>query len=708
MEIQSRGSLDDPPCLPRSTPLGAGGVLGPAVRVGCVRVPGFVVLLRMVGFGQARRLPEGKATETIYSLIRDGKHEACVEMLTSTLQDDPTSRPALSILGHCHYHLGDFDLAVEMYQRLGVLRPEDESVKLYHAQSLFKSGQRQESRAVASTITSGGALATQVARLLAHVAFEENELATCRAFLDKCPSDDMDVVVDMACVSLRDGKHEEALTRFAEARAALGYQPDVAYNEALCHYRAKQFGKCLSSLGEIIEKGVREHPELLVGAVTEGEEVRSVGNTPALRQTQLVEAFNLKAAVEFGMGNSFEAKEALTDMPPRSEEELDPVTLHNVALINMDTDPVDGFHKLNFLLSETETVQAPPETFANLLLLYVSPAHGFHDLAADVMAEHPGLVAKHLTSDAYEYLDACVTQRTDKELATRKFDAAATKRGDELGKLSRAISDARLRRDNAKVQRLLAEYDDLLEAFIPCLMAQAKVFWDKEQYATVEKILKTYLETCGSHETFHLNVAHVYFMQSLRTTVRDKFAEAIDYYEPVVLASAEKGSILSCTAPVLANLCVAYIMTSRNEDAESVMRRIEKEELSVSKTDPSRPKSFHLCIVNLVIGTLYCAKGNYEFGISRVIKSLEPFDEKLVVDTWFYAKRCFLSLAEGLAKRVVAAKDETVLEIFNFLEEAEKYGKDTVTTSETDNSEKRTIASEARALRRMFLKLREV
>jgi tetratricopeptide repeat protein 30 len=216
-----------------------------------------VVLLRMVGFGQARRLPEGKATETIYSLIRDGKHEACVEMLTSTLQDDPTSRPALSILGHCHYHLGDFDLAVEMYQRLGVLRPEDESVKLYHAQSLFKSGQRQESRAVASTITSGGALATQVARLLAHVAFEENEIATCRAFLDKCPSDDMDVVVDMACVSLRDGKHEEALTRFAEARAALGYQPDVAYNEALCHYRAKQFGKCLSSLGEIIEKGVR-------------------------------------------------------------------------------------------------------------------------------------------------------------------------------------------------------------------------------------------------------------------------------------------------------------------------------------------------------------------------------------------------------------------------------------------------------------------
>ena len=34
---------------------------------------------------------------------------------------------------------------------------------------------------------------------------------------------------------------------------------------------------------------------------------------------------------------------------------------------------------------------------------------------------------------------------------------------------------------------------------------------------------------------------------------------------------------------------------------------------------------YHLCIINLVIGTLYCTKGNFEFGISRIIKSLEPY-----------------------------------------------------------------------------------
>ena len=59
-----------------------------------------------------------------------------------------------------------------------------------------------------------------------------------------------------------------------------------------------------------------------------------------------------------------------------------------------------------------------------------------------------------------------------------------------------------------------------------------------------------------------------------------------------------------------------------------MMRKIEKEEEQIAYDDPDK-KIYHLCIVNLVIGTLYCAKGNYEFGISRVIKSLEPYNKKV-------------------------------------------------------------------------------
>ena len=56
-----------------------------------------------------------------------------------------------------------------------------------------------------------------------------------------------------------------------------------------------------------------------------------------------------------------------------------------------------------------------------------------------------------------------------------------------------------------------------------------------------------------------------------------------------------------CTSLVsAANLCVSYIMTSQNEDAEELMRRIEKEEERVGFGDgETRQPTFHLCIVNL-------------------------------------------------------------------------------------------------------------
>jgi hypothetical protein len=55
--------------------------------------------------------------------------------------------------------------------------------------------------------------------------------------------------------------------------------------------------------------------------------------TAPITTDRKVEAFNLKAAIEYSMSNMEMAKEALSDMPPREEQELDPVTLHNQALI---------------------------------------------------------------------------------------------------------------------------------------------------------------------------------------------------------------------------------------------------------------------------------------------------------------------------------------------------------------------------------------
>jgi tetratricopeptide repeat protein 30 len=118
-------------------------------------------------------------------------------------------------------------------------------------------------------------------------------------------------------------------------------------------------------------------------------------------------------------------------------------------------------------------------------------------------------------------------------------------------------------------------------------------------------------------------------------------------------------------------------------------------------------------------------QGNYEFGVSRVIKSLEPYSAKLSTDTWFYAKRCLLSLVDGLAKHMIPFKSEAWEEVLAFLEEAEAVGHSIPASfSEAGGaggggaaaaagggargSEGATVASEARLLRALLLKMRQM
>lgn len=107
------------------------------------------------------------------------------------------------------------------------------------------------------------------------------------------------MVIAQACLLFKEEKYEEARQKFQDAMNMTGYQCDIAYNIALCYYKLKQLAPSLKHIADIIEKGVREHPELGVGSNSEGVEVKSVGNTQTLKETALIEAFNLKAAIEF-------------------------------------------------------------------------------------------------------------------------------------------------------------------------------------------------------------------------------------------------------------------------------------------------------------------------------------------------------------------------------------------------------------------------
>ena len=276
-----------------------------------------------------------------------------------------------------------------------------------------------------------------------------------------------------------------------------------------------------------------------------------------LQETRLVEAFNLKAAIEYDAKNLDAAREALSDMPPRQEEELDPVTLHNQALMYMDADATAGFRKINFLL---QNPPFPPETFGNLLLLYCK--YGYYDLAADILAENSQLTYKHLTQELYEYLEATIMVSTSPEEAYRKYDILTTKHIEKLRKLTKAIQDAKMVRNNDAMKAGLNDFDEAVEKYMPVLMAQARVYWERENYIMVEKLFRQTAEFCAEQDTWRLNVAHVFFMQET------KFKEAIKYYQPIVRKNSD--NVLECTAIVLANLCVAFIMTSQNEEAEEV------------------------------------------------------------------------------------------------------------------------------------------
>jgi tetratricopeptide repeat protein 30 len=328
--------------------------------------------------GGTQTVPEGKYTETVYNLIKDQKYADAIQILSIELQSFPRSRAALSLLGHCYYMLQDYGNAVAMYEMLVTFYGEVEEYKVYYAQSLYKAGMYAEATRAALRVESEQ-YGQRMMMLQAATKYEQDDLVGCKAQCDRCLTDDPDVVVAQACIAFKEKKYEEANKNFTEAMTTLGYQPDIAYNIALCHYQLKQYGPALKHIAEIIERGVREHPELSVGSSADGIDVRSVGNSQVLRETALVEAFNLKAAIEYNMKNIDQAKEALIDMPPRSEAEVDPVTLHNQALMNMDDDPTTGFRKLNFLLRNPPF---PPPTFGNLLLLYCKFYH--YDLAADV------------------------------------------------------------------------------------------------------------------------------------------------------------------------------------------------------------------------------------------------------------------------------------------------------------------------------------
>ncbi|XP_055693270.1 tetratricopeptide repeat protein 30 homolog [Lutzomyia longipalpis] len=645
---------------------------------------------------------DGEYTKVIYTLIKEERFHEAIDALNN-IEEVSSSRAGLSLLGHCYFQCQDFIEAANCYEHLMAIAPEVPEYRLYFAQCLYQAGLFDEALKVTQLVDAPH-LGEKVRQLQSAIRYGNEDYAGAQTLLLQRPAGAEATLSDEGCLLYQASLYEDALQRFTTSLQTGGFNPLVAYNAALCHFRRKENSQALNYIGEIVERGIRNHPELGIGAQAETEGgARSVGNPPALAASGLAQALNLKAAIEYQEGNLEGAREALLDLPPRAEPELDPVTLHNMAL----TDPAGagaGLRRLAFLM-ELGPPTCPPETFANILLLCCK--HEMYDTAADLLAEHAHLTYRYLTPYLYDLLDALITAQTSSEDAEQKLGTLASNLAGKLRSLAAKVQDARGSGDQNILRSSLREYEAALDNYIPVAMARAWLPWRVDDFAGAEREFRASAEFCSETPIWRLHAAHVLFMRG------DKYKEAAAFYEPIVRQNYD--DILSVSAAVLANLCVAYIMTSQNEEAEELMRKVERAEerkapgaLAAGNTAPF----LHLCIVNLVIGTLYCAKGNYEFGLSRIAHALDGGSgTRLCADTWLHVKRCVLGLLTCLAKQTLVLPTAAVQEVLNFLRTCEIYGisiPSILTNPFDENADQPpTIGIEARKLRVLLLKIME-
>ena len=178
-------------------------------------------------------------------------------------------------------------------------------------------------------------------------------------------------------------------------------------------------------------------------------------------------------------------------MPPRAEHELDPVTLHNQALVSLalaaagggagtsgsGSDPMSGGDAFAKLVHLLEHPPFPPELAGNLLSLCCRPdglpggsGPGPADraaVAARLLAEHLPMVEGAVPGELLPLYEACVARATSAEEAAARLDALAGTHIEGLRRRVKAVQDARWAGDAAGAAAGLQVYEEALDAYVP-------------------------------------------------------------------------------------------------------------------------------------------------------------------------------------------------------------------------------------------------
>jgi tetratricopeptide repeat protein 30 len=516
---------------------------------------------------------------------------------------------------------------------------------------------------------------------------DQGMLTSLSTTLSHCPEDDYETTFALATLDFREGRNAKAMEKYKKARQMLGrQQPMLTYCIAFCHYRLSEYDASLELIDEIIDNS------------------KDNDQDQCNSESFLVEALNMKAAVLYTTKNADAAKSSMTQL----NGSIDTVTIHNDAIVNIEEDPSIGIHKLELLLSNHPY---PRETLGNLLTMYTR--HGQDHLAAEVFEANNSLAQELLPSDLYAYFNAAMMSLSCPDDAIVLLKTQTARHADNVRAAKKGISEATAvsirsamtkrptksarssidveKKGNKALAVVSNKNDDLLKCFMPALCLQAKIYWDKREYSRAEQVLEDHADFCSGQDAWHINMGHVMFFQQ-------KFDASIEHYELLIERHAD---LLKLPAVTLANLCIAYVLVGRNEDAEELIKAVEKDEDERAALGEGRVR-VHSCIINLCIGSLYFQKKNYAFGIDRICKSMFPFKENICQDTWFYVKRSFLAFALMLANQSIPINDEFLKDIIGFFVEAETHGEHIMIASDSASA---TVASEGHQLKKIFMKI---
>lgn len=505
-------------------------------------------------------------------------------------------------------------------------------------------------------------------------------------------------MVNVACCLAAQDNHQAALDMLKDLK--LNSCIEALYNQALCEYRLAHFPAALKLVDEMINQARILFPRLTSPSDSESNSLQR-----ELEASCLIEAVNLKAAAQYKMDrDSASARSHLECLPFKDMYEFDFVTLHNHAIFsctqNMDLSINALAHLADISTKSAPSVQKAglQETIFNyLILLYAS---GRDEVASSFLANQTALVSENLDPDVGDLLKSEI----------RAADESTIRDLERL--IDSALSRDRLERTSNSASMKPRNY------ILVAATLLGSIFWRQNQFAPLERLFSKINSTLTSNAIWKTNWAHFNFIQDTR------FESCCELYESLLPDSVS--SNLTCIDPmILANLCVAYVLTGRNTEAEELIKDVESDEFQAAEVMKSQEleilsestqqihKFAHISMINLVIGTLYCVKHNFEFGLSRIFKSVQPIDLNLNYWKWFHVKRCILYLLECHCKQLVLVSDELFDRVVTFLKQCEEEGAALRSTKRSSWSvqgyvidrqvEASSLISEARYLRAILL-----